>query len=47
MNNKEAVFGKAAALLANLNLTIEQQDATRPWGGFYVINETQAEQFAR
>jgi mannose-6-phosphate isomerase-like protein (cupin superfamily) len=40
-------FKKAAELLDMLRLNIEKQDDTRPWGGFYVIDESQAEQFAR
>lgn len=47
MNTKEEVFEKAAALLAQLQLKIDKQDDKRPWGGFYVIDESQAETFAK
>ncbi len=33
-------------MLASLHFTIAQQDDQRPWGGFYVIDENQAQQFA-
>lgn len=44
--NKELVFAENASLLENLNFTIVQKDDQRPWGGFYVIDEAQAPQFA-
>lgn len=44
--NKELVFAENASLLENLNFTIVQKDDHRPWGGFYVIDEAQAPQFA-
>ena len=47
MNNYKNAFEKAAAMLNNLGFTIVQQDINRPWGGFYVIDETQASEFAR
>jgi len=47
MNSKEQVFQKSAALLKELQLDIIKEDRTRPWGGFYVIDETQAAQFAK
>lgn len=46
MHNNDPIFDKAAALLAEQNFTIVQEDRSRPWGGFYVIDEMQAEQFA-
>jgi mannose-6-phosphate isomerase-like protein (cupin superfamily) len=47
MNTKQQVFEKAATLLAELQLKIDKQDDKRPWGGFYVIDESQAEAFAK
>jgi len=44
MNN---VFDKVAGQLAALNFKIVQKDKKRPWGGFYVIDEMQTEEFAR
>lgn len=47
MNSKEQVFEKAAAVLKDLQLDIIKEDRSRPWGGFYVIEESQAAQFAK
>ena len=47
MKGKEEVFKKVASLLANANFTIVDKDDSRPWGGFYVIDEAQAVQFAK
>ncbi len=47
MTSKDSAFEKAANLLAGLDLEIVKQDKDRPWGGFYVINEDQAEAFAK
>lgn len=47
MKLKENIFKKSAALLHQLKFNIVKQDDTRPWGGFYVIDETQAEAFAK
>lgn len=47
MENKEQVFDKVASLLADLNFKIVNKDLSRPWGGFYVIDEAQAAQFAK
>lgn len=32
--------------ISELNFKIVQQDSTRPWGGFFVIDENQAKDFA-
>ena len=47
MHSKEQVFTEARQLLTDLNLYIVKQDDSRPWGGFYVIDESQAEAFAK
>ena len=47
MKDKKPVFEKVAALLRESNFTIVDKDETRPWGGFYVIDEAQAIQFAQ
>lgn len=44
--DKETVFLKIASFLKDQNFEIVQQDATRPWGGFFVIDEKQAQAFA-
>jgi mannose-6-phosphate isomerase len=43
---KNAVFEQIAAALQNENFTVINQDRTRPWGGFFVIDENQASAFA-
>ena len=47
MNTDNSTFNKAADLLASLNFKIVAEDKSRPWGGFYVIDESQAAQFAK
>ena|SRR5215204_1888332 len=47
MDNKEEVFKRVSFLLADANFTIVDKDESRPWGGFYVIDESQAAQFAK
>jgi mannose-6-phosphate isomerase-like protein (cupin superfamily) len=43
--SKELVFEKVAEYLKLKNLQIHKQDSSRPWGGFFVIEETEAEKF--
>ena len=43
---KKAVFEQIATALQKENFTVINQDQTRPWGGFFVIDETQANSFA-
>src|SRR6476661_2883053 len=43
---KQALFQQVAARLQEQGFGIEKQDQTRPWGGFFVIQEDQAQQFA-
>ena len=47
MINKKSIFEKVAALLHRSNFIIVDKDDTRPWGGFYVIDEAQAARFAQ
>jgi mannose-6-phosphate isomerase len=42
---KEKVFTEVENYLKEKNIRIDKQDQTRPWGGFFVIDETQAELF--
>jgi mannose-6-phosphate isomerase len=44
--DKTAVFKLVADALIKENFTIIKQDETRPWGGFFVIDESQAAVFA-
>lgn len=46
MKTKQEVFEGAAKMLSDLGFTVAKQDDQRPWGGFYVIDENQAQQFA-
>ena len=47
MEGKEQVFKKVALILTDANFTIVDKDESRPWGGFFVIDESQAVQFAK
>jgi len=47
MKDKKSAFEKVAALLHQSNFTIVDKDDTRPWGGFYVIDEAQAARFVQ
>jgi mannose-6-phosphate isomerase len=44
--DKPAVFEEIAKFLAAENFNVVTQDQTRPWGGFFVLDETQASTFA-
>ena len=43
---KNEVFSQIASELSSLGFKIEKQDQTRPWGGFFVLDESQAADFA-
>ena len=43
---KSEVFRQIASELSKLGFKIEKQDETRPWGGFFVLDENQAHAFA-
>ena len=42
---KELIFEHVAEYLQHQHLKIHKQDSTRPWGGFFVIEESEAEKF--
>lgn len=44
--DKKVIFEQITAELKKENFTVVQQDETRPWGGFFVIDESQAATFA-
>lgn len=46
MKHDTKAFDLARNLLAEKKLDIIQEDLSRPWGGFFVIEETQAAAFA-
>jgi mannose-6-phosphate isomerase-like protein (cupin superfamily) len=45
--NREDVFTEIQDYLTSLKLNVVAKDFTRPWGGFFVLDETQAELFAK
>lgn len=47
MTTKAEIFGAAEALMKEKGFTIIKEDRDRPWGGFLVIEESQAQSFAR
>lgn len=44
---KASIFSEITAMLEKQNFTIVKQDQSRPWGGFFVIEESQTAQFAK
>jgi mannose-6-phosphate isomerase-like protein (cupin superfamily) len=47
MKHETPAFDSITELLKQLNFTIVKKDLSRPWGGFYVIDETQAADFVK
>lgn len=43
---KESLFKKIEEKLQQQGFAVSNKDMTRPWGGFFVIQEDQAQQFA-
>jgi mannose-6-phosphate isomerase len=41
MEQKKKVFEQAAKMLEQLQFDVTRMDDSRPWGGFFVIDETQ------
>lgn len=46
-NDRQAVFTEVERYLTSLQLKIASSDFNRPWGGFFVIDEQQAQVFAQ
>lgn len=44
--SRTEVFNKVQSYLDSVGLKVVDQDFNRPWGGFFVIDETQASKFA-
>ena len=42
---KDIVFERVAAYLQAQDIRIDKQDMSRPWGGFFVIDEADADKF--
>lgn len=47
MSSKHNVFAAQAVLMRKHGFTLIKEDLRRPWGGFYVIDESQAEKFIK
>lgn len=45
-NDKKALFREIEGYIANCHLKIINKDESRPWGGFFVLDESQANEFA-
>ena len=43
---KNQIFKNTEKTLINKGLCIDRYDLNRPWGGFFVLDETQAQEFA-
>ncbi len=43
--DKNSIFKKTAEKLESQNFTVAKKDDQRPWGGFFVIDESQAPRF--
>lgn len=43
--DKKKIFRRAEKLLSKYNLSVQDQDRSRPWGGFLVIDESQSASF--
>ena len=46
-SSKEDVMKSIESYLAEVDLTVASRDFSRPWGGFFVIDETLAERFIK
>src|SRR5690242_10477871 len=46
-DSKQAIFSKVQTYLDSKGLKVVARDFERPWGGFFVIDESQARQFAK
>ena len=44
--DKATVFENVTTYLQQENLHVDKKDETRPWGGFFVLDESQTPQFA-
>ncbi len=44
-NSKETIFEQLTQYLASKNIGIKNTDQTRPWGGFFVIDDSDANVF--
>ena len=42
---KEEIFNKTSIYIYQIGIRVHNVDSTRPWGGFFVINENDADKF--
>ncbi len=47
VKTKNEIFEKAERMIKSHGLLISEKDDTRPWGGFFVIEEKSAEMFSK
>ncbi len=47
MEHKDDHFGKIETMLQEQGFNVVNKDDARPWGGFYVVDESQAAAFAQ
>jgi mannose-6-phosphate isomerase len=45
IDDKETVFNTVSTYLSEKELRVASQDETRPWGGFFVLDESDADKF--
>lgn len=45
--DSDEVFNQLGEYISELGLTVDRYDFTRPWGGFFVLREEDAPQFAK
>ena len=46
-HTRQGIFIEIEDYLKGLNLSVTSQDITRPWGGFFVINEDESAKFGK
>ncbi len=46
-NSKELVFETIAEFISKEDFSVVSKDQNRPWGGFFVIDESQAPEFIK
>ena len=47
MQDKQKVFEEVATMLSHHGFAVVKKDDTRPWGGFFVIDESQVKVFTK
>lgn len=47
LKTKAEIFGEVRNFVNEKGLTIKREDQTRPWGGFFVLDENEIERFIK